>query len=395
MVVILIMLITIISTDNFNSAALTRTSDPNNSEITLVLTGDIMVGRRVETRIVENNDIYFPFRGIGDYTKKGDITFGNLETTISERGEALDKTYTFRASPNTLFGVRDAGFDVLSLANNHIRDFSWEATQDTMDFVDGYGMKHVGLWYLNEPAENASIPRPVMIEAKGVRFAFLGYTENPSTSFLATETIAGPVPIEDSIMRADVEYAKSVADVVVVALHWARLPQYVKVADPGQIEICHNLCNWGVDILANHGPHVLQEVEYYNDSLIFYSLGNTVFDLSNTSSHYSMLATLTMRGTEFDRLELVPIVKNEHDQYIPRGNILELEVTEDLYLDWTDYQTKMFNSDKLIDDSPGSDSKNNVQANPDWLVAAAVVGTIGLTLAILLILIYKRFIREK
>ena len=134
-----------------------------------------MTARSVEREIEEHDDNYFPFRSIGEFTKKGDITFGNLEMCISKRGEPLDKTYTFRAKPQTLQGVRDAGFDVLTIANNHICDYGSEATQDTMDNIEEYGMKHVGLWYLNEAANNASIPRPIVIEAKGLKFAFLGY----------------------------------------------------------------------------------------------------------------------------------------------------------------------------------------------------------------------------
>jgi poly-gamma-glutamate synthesis protein (capsule biosynthesis protein) len=366
------------------------------SEIVIVLTGDIMTARGVEAEIDEHNDIYYPFRGIGELTKRGDITFGNLETTISERGEPLNKAYTFRAGPETLQGVKDAGFDVLSLANNHICDFGTLATEDTIAFVEGYGIKHVGLWYIDEEATNARITRPVVIEAKGVRFAFLGYGENLPVSFTATDTKPAPVPLIDSVMKADIEYAKSIADIVIVAIHWARLPQYVKVADAGQIELCHRLSDYGADILANHGPHVLQEVENYNNSLIFYSLGNTVFDLANRSSHESMIATVYLDGKDFKKLELIPIVKNAQDQYIPRGNILMMDVTDELLLDWTDYQTKMFNSDDLISDYSGVDENdgNSGASNSEleWIVPV-IIGSMVIGLA--LVILFMNRIRKR
>ena len=93
LILILILLITSFEHISVKAPAQASSTD----EITLILTGDIMTARSVEREIEEHDDYYFPFRGIGKFTKQGDITFGNLETCISERGEPLDKMYTFRA----------------------------------------------------------------------------------------------------------------------------------------------------------------------------------------------------------------------------------------------------------------------------------------------------------
>jgi len=322
-------------------------SDPDDT-ITLVLTGDIMTGRRVEHAINTYDDTYFPFHGIGEYTRRGDLTFGNLETTISTRGEEADKLCTFRAHPKTLEGVRDAGFDVLTLANNHIIDYGEDATNDTMRYVNEYGMENVGMWYLDEPAADARIDRPVVLEAKGIRFAFLGYGENFTSLFRATDTLPGPVPMKMNIIVEDIEYARTVADVVVVAIHWRRTPQYVKTVDETQMDICRRLVDAGADVLACHGPHVAQATEFYNGSLILYSLGNTVFDQSEPSTHQSMLAMVRLRGSTIDSLSLVPLRMNQLYQYIPQGNILELHAGNGTWLDWDDYDSLMFSSDQRL-----------------------------------------------
>jgi len=340
------------------------------SEITLVLTGDIMLGRGVGNKIDEYNDPYFPFEEIGKYTKEGDITFGNLETTISNRGEPLEKKYVFRAKPRSLQGMKDAGFDIVTLANNHICDYGPEATLDTMDYVEQYGMDHVGLWYLNENAKNTRIQRPLIIERNGLSFAFLGYGENLSSSSLATLDKPAPVPAQLSIMKVDIQYARSIADIVVVSIHWTRIPQYVKSADQGQISLCHSLCDWGADIITNHGPHVLQEIEYYNNSIIFYSLGNTVFDLSNEASHYSMIVNLHLEGKNLSKIDLVPIVKNDQHQYEMKGSIVTLDVNEDLYLNWDDYESLLF-------ENVDSDNKQcELKVITGLSVSIAIIGVI-------------------
>lgn len=362
--------------------------DAADEENLLVLVGDMMTGRRVGEDISEYDDVYYPFRGIGEYTKKGDVTFGNLECAVSERGTPKDKVYKFRAEPRTLEGVRDAGFDVLTLANNHIMDYNLNATLDTMTHIEEYGMKHTGLWYLNEDADNATIQRPAVVESKGVRFAFLGYGENLTYDYAATDTVPAPVPTRMSVMKRDIEHAKTVSDVVVVSIHWRRWPQYIYEADQGQIDMCRELCDSGADILANHGPHTLQEIEYYNGSLIFYSLGNAVFDLPRTESHRSMIAMLKMKGTQLADLELVPIVMNDHNQFIPRGNILKVDVADGLYLNWSDYETKMFNSDEALTDYEGP-------PEPLWFIlmkaALVVLASIAfILLVILFIMIIRR-----
>jgi len=365
----------------------TKSSDNN---ITLVFTGDIMLGRNIEKEIEDRDDIYYPFRGFGDYTRDGDITFGNLENCVSLRGEKEKKMYTFRSKPETLQGLVDAGFDIIDLANNHVSDFGADATKDTMQHLKEYGLEHVGLWYLNEPAVNATITRPIVIEAKGIKFAYLCYGENLSYESIATDSKPAPVPTSMSVMKADIEYAKTLADVIIVSIHWVRLPQYVFEADQGQIDLCRQLCDYGADILANHGPHALQEVEYYNGSLIMYSLGNAVFDLVREEAFKCFIARVHLDGTQMKRLELIPIVMNDHRQFIARGNILKEDITEGLYLDWSDYDSRMFNSDEPLTDYEGPELKLKDILTSPWVWLIAISAVFLLVIVILIIRIWRR-----
>jgi poly-gamma-glutamate synthesis protein (capsule biosynthesis protein) len=366
------------------------TAETKEDRITLVFTGDIMIGRDIEDEIDEREDVHHPFRGISTFTQQGDLTFGNLENCVSERGKPENKVYTFRCRPSTLEGLKEAGFDIMSLANNHVCDFGSDATKDTITHLEEYGIEHFGLWYLNEDARNATIPRPVIMEVKGVKFAFLGYGENLSYESIATDVKPGPVPTRLDVMKADIEYAKELADVVIVSIHWVRLPQYIEQADEGQIEICHKLSDWGADIQAHHGPHTCQEIEYYNGSLIMYSLGNAVFDLSRTESHRSFIAMVHMEGKNLTELELVPIVKNEHEQYIAQGNILQANIEDGLYLDWGDYESRMFSSDEPLTDYEGPE-----RTWQEILLSPPVFLTILITLVIITLILILILVRRR
>jgi len=105
----------------------------NKNYIVLTAVGDIMLDRGVEY-IVErqgDGDWRFPFLKIADLIKKSDIAFGNLEGPISDKGVKVGSIYSFRHSPEVINGLTFAGFDILSVANNHIFDYGREAMEDS------------------------------------------------------------------------------------------------------------------------------------------------------------------------------------------------------------------------------------------------------------------------
>jgi poly-gamma-glutamate synthesis protein (capsule biosynthesis protein) len=382
----LAILIVIVSLSPLIGSSMAKDSQPH---ILLVFTGDIMPARNVQEMCEAYDDPYHPYHGIDNYTKKGDITFGNLETTVSTRGEPQAKLYHFRVKPEALEYIKEAGFDVLCLANNHISDYGPLALNDTMDNIKEYGMEFTGMWYLDEPASMARIPRPVVLEVDGIKFAYLSFAEIPFSYFRATSQQAGLVPTWSNVMKADIEYAKTVADVVVVSVHWCYVPEYEKDTSQAEMDTCKKLSEWGADIIANHGPHVLHKVEYHNGSLIMHSLGNTVFDQSIKSTHKSAIAMVHLKGKELDRLELVPLRKNDKHQYIPQGNVLEEDVQEGLHLDWDDFNSRMFDSDEFLTEYEG--------AEPFWyepfLSAPAIA--IEITILVILILVALFLIRRR
>ncbi|WP_027091253.1 CapA family protein [Cohnella thermotolerans] len=247
-------------------------------KVKLAFVGDILPAARVG-ELIEKNGVDYPFAGSVQSLKSADITAGNLETPITNRGTpAENKTYVFRGKPEYLAGIKNAGFDVLSLANNHTLDQGWEGLSDTMDYLDDAGLKHMG-----SGADDKEAFTPVYIESKGIRVAYIGVTNVvPEASWKADKNHPGVAETYDTTRAvAAIKEAKQLADIVVVMVHWGKERSQNPI--PVQTSVGHTFIDAGADLVVGSHPHVLQGFEYYKNKWIAYSLGNFIFTTSTNS----------------------------------------------------------------------------------------------------------------
>jgi poly-gamma-glutamate synthesis protein (capsule biosynthesis protein) len=244
-------------------------------QVTLMAVGDIMLARTIGELILTQG-IEAPFEFTAAKLNNADIALGNLECAISERGEPENKTYTFRAPIEAGEALSFAGFDLLTLANNHVMDFGKGAFLDTLDNLQANQIAVVGAGI-----DNTSARQPVIIEANGLRLAFLAYLDIPRWNYdyltwVATPTEPGIAWGYLSDIQADVSAATQIADVVIVLLHYgiegASEPSYQ------QIQSAHLAIDSGAKLVIGSHTHLLQSIEKYKDGLIVYNLGNFVFD---------------------------------------------------------------------------------------------------------------------
>lgn len=289
------------------------TGAPTSTPVTrLMFVGDIMLTREVGNLINKSGDWRYPFLKIASTTAAADITFGNLETSVSDRGRKIGSMFSFRSDPRTVAGLNHAGFNILSLANNHIWDYADEAFMDTQMHLENAGIAYAGAG-----ADYEAAHRPVIIERNGTKFAFLAYTNLLPQPFLRTTSKPASAGYADwNRVLKDIRAAKEAADVIIVSYHWGN--EYDKTANPLEKKVAHDTIDAGAALVIGHHPHVQQEIEKYKNGWIVYSLGNFVFDqYFSEDVKTSRIFEVDFDGTEIIGAKEIPV-------YIPRSSQPEL-----------------------------------------------------------------------
>jgi poly-gamma-glutamate capsule biosynthesis protein CapA/YwtB (metallophosphatase superfamily) len=254
----------------------TNTPTPS-MRVNLEAVGDIMLARLVGEQVLAQGP-EIVFAGVQSELDSADVLVGNLECALTSNGIAQPKRYTFAAPPETTQSLSLAGFDVLSLANNHAMDFGYPGLMETQNNLDQYGIASMGAG-----ANEIEAHTPVIIERNGLRMAFLAYMDVPTENagfnartWIATAQNPGVAWADPGQITSDVAAARLLSDVVVVLLHSGY--ENTTTVAIGQREQAHAAIDAGASLVVGSHSHILQAVELYHGGLIAYSLGNFVFD---------------------------------------------------------------------------------------------------------------------
>ncbi len=257
------------------------------SEIVLVAVGDVGIRR---------DDPESIFRGSRDALGQASVAFGQLETTVSDRGSRMPHAkLAMRAPPAMARAAATAGFDVMSFAGNHCLDWGYDAFDDTLRHASDAGIRLCGAGQNIVEAR-----RPALFDADGTKIAFLAYSSILPEGYWAESARPGCAPLRahttyeqieldqpgtpprilthphsgdfDALME-DIAAAKRNADVVVVSFHWGIHMVKAELADYQRV-VAHAAIEQGADAIVGHHPHILKGVEFHRGAPIFYSLGN-------------------------------------------------------------------------------------------------------------------------
>ena len=280
-------------------------------EIVINAVGDIMLAGRWKAALIKKG-YDFPFAGIRSALAGADINLANLESPIATKGtEYIAKQFRFRASPELAPALRKAGFQLVSLANNHSMDFGGQALVETMENLKAAGVAWIGA---GENLEEAR--KMALYTVKGKKIAFLGYSLTQPTAFFAGQQRPGTVPGYEKLVAADVASARRQADYVIVSFHWGK--EGSGSVQSYQRNAAHRAIDAGADAVIGHHPHVLQGVERYNGGIIFYSLGNFTFASKSPAADIGALVRLRLNGTA-RAAEILPLdVLNSRVHFQPQ-----------------------------------------------------------------------------
>lgn len=228
-----------------------------------------------------------------------DIFMLNHEYCISDRGSRLDKYYTFRAAPSRMSILVQMGADIVSLANNHVYDYGYDAFEDTLCLLDEYGILHVGAGLNAEEAQKVQY-----FDLNGIKIGVISasraekYVITPE----ATDSQAGVFWMyDDTRLKEAAAEAAEQCDYLIAYLHWGTEDSCYY--EDYQHDIAQELVDCGVDAIIGGHPHVVQGMEYIGDVPVFYSLGDFWF---NGEDKYSMMVQLNIYKDGNTEVEIIP-----------------------------------------------------------------------------------------
>lgn len=239
-----------------NQIIFPKTASKVDQRITIVATGDVLLGRSINFRMVRDNNFNWPFEKVADVLREADFSFINLEGPLFENCPPTQTGMVFCGDRKAASGLVFAGVDACNLANNHILNYGEDGLKETIDILS---QNNIGV-FGGEKILRKNI--------KGVNFSFLGFNE----------VGLGQRAYEDLLLNVaeKIRQEKEFSDVVVVSFHWGN--EYTEDISPRQKQLGYLAIDSGADIVVGHHPHWVQSKEVYKDKPIYYSLGNFVFD---------------------------------------------------------------------------------------------------------------------
>jgi poly-gamma-glutamate synthesis protein (capsule biosynthesis protein) len=245
---------------------------------------------------------------------RADILFGNLECTLSERGLRPHDYRSIQMRGHLAYaeGLRDTGFAVLNVANNHSMQHGVEPFLETVDALRRCGIHVCGVAGATHRTAN-----PVVVERNGLRVTFLGYSLRPRQYFTREPLYAEGSPEQ---MLEDVRFARATSEAVVVSLHWG--DEFIHRPAPREIALARALVDEGANLVIGHHPHVLRGGESYRGGCILYSLGNFVCDmLWDEALRESAIAQCRLTPGGVSELQLIPLRIEDDCRPVPlRGD---------------------------------------------------------------------------
>jgi poly-gamma-glutamate synthesis protein (capsule biosynthesis protein) len=276
----------------------------------MVVASDIILGRGVNSKMVQYNDYLYPFRKVRDEFMSADWRVANLECTISDLVSPPTDPYTFTfiTAKRAVDGLAYAGIQTVSVANNHSDNGGVESFMDMIDTLHKNNITVCGGG--NNLAEAR---QPAIQTVKGTRVALLGYNEIPPAGRYADVNSPGIAPVDLTTLPQDIAAARKNADLVIPFFHWGI--EYTKDPTTTQQRAAHLAIDSGADMVLGSHPHWIQATESYKGRLIIYSLGNFIFDQTwSRETLEGCMLHLYWRGTTLASIRFVPYLIEDRCQ---------------------------------------------------------------------------------
>lgn len=237
-------------------------------KISLVAVGDVLIHESVYKDAYKEGkyDFSHMFTEIEPILKEYDLKFCNQESTIGGSALGISGYPSFNSPDEIGDEIVNLGFNLISLANNHVTDRGEDAVLYSNSYWRSKDVITAGSYSNYDEMNNINI-----YEENGIKYAFLAYTTSLN-GYLYKDYLVNMY--SDEKVKNDVEKIKDKVDLIIVSMHWG--VEYVNYPNNEQTRIANYLSELGVNLVIGHHPHVVQPVTYINDTLVIYSLGNFI-----------------------------------------------------------------------------------------------------------------------
>lgn len=330
----------------------------------LLITGDIIPARTTNWQMTKIDDFSWPLTHIAQILKNADLTLINLESPLLTNCPVTREGMKFCGNSRFAQSLADSGVDLANLANNHTLNYGWEGLAETEGHLREVGIETTGFAALpgeiqisslplqpfinpnnNYPNDTTKYPESIPSNTKQNLAYAKNCVKDISCSRLTVKTLqfhSGQVGqnlkigflgynavgqrIDQEIVRSEIESADTLVDVLVVSVHWGkeyeRYPATDSIAQDDPQELGRLFVDWGADVVVGNHPHWYQPFDFAQgkdgvDKVIFYALGNTVFDQEwSPETKVGFLAKLYFHGKNIvkDKLEIFPLGIRDYGQ---------------------------------------------------------------------------------
>ena len=256
--------------------------------LSLIMVGDALLHSSLYRDGYQNGtyDFTSQLELIKPEIQKHDLAFYNQESILGGTSIGLSDYPNFNSPQEFGDAMIDAGFNLVSLANNHTMDRGVTAIQNSCDYWKTKDVLAAGSYCSAEDAEEIKIK-----EKNGIKYTMLAYTYGTNGITVPSDKPYLVNLYSDELAKADIEKVRDKVDLLIVSMHWGA--EYRSEPTEEQKREAEYLSNLGVDIIIGTHPHVIEPITYINDTLVIYSLGNFISAQSTNNDYNTMVELMT------------------------------------------------------------------------------------------------------
>ena len=280
LIVLVILVIIAVWATIFNPSSSVVNIEPKEN-VSVAVTGDVMFARKMPNVLSTDSS---PFEGVSDVISKVDLLLINFENAATTSSDALKGDVPLKCDPTYVPLAKGNNITVAALANNHAYDYGEQGMKDTLQNLKDAGITAMGAGNTEDEAHQC-----VVKELNGRKITILNYMDSENFAEYSQDVMPYANGSNPGYSAYDSENAqKQIAenndsDLIIAYMHFGN--EYSNSPNENQEKIAHELIDYGADVVLGSHPHVTQGIEMYNGKPIFYSLGNFIFDQSNTATH--------------------------------------------------------------------------------------------------------------